>query len=107
MLALAEEAPDRTTLAQMTFFIFAGKADLAGKPATFTEIRDKLGPAVSRSLHTTSKLFLDRPINRSDYKAKRPGLGWLTREMDPADNRRNFLRLTTRGHQVLEKVLSV
>jgi hypothetical protein len=105
MLALANEAPERTTLPQMTFFLLAAMADLKGKPSTFTEIRDGVGPTVNRSLHTTYKIFLDRPLRRSDYESKRQGLGWLTRELDPEDNRRNYLRLTASGKRVLLKVL--
>ena len=105
LLILANEAPERTTLAQMTFFLLAGTADLAGKPSTFTEIRDRVGPTVNRSLHTTYKVFLDRPLKRSDYQSKRQGLGWLTREIDPQDNRRNYLRLTAKGRRVLAKAL--
>lgn len=105
LLRLAELVPERTTLAQMSFFLLAARADLLGKPSTFTEIRDAVGPAVNRSLHTTYKLFLDRPLKRSDYESTRTGLGWLTREMDSADNRRNFLRLTPVGKAILAGVL--
>lgn len=105
LLLLAELVPERTTLAQMSFFLLAARADLVGKPSTFTEIRDAVGPAVNRSLHTTYKLFLDKPLRRSDYESTRVGLGWLTREMDPADNRRNYLRLTRAGKEVLRSIL--
>lgn len=105
MLTLAELVPERTTLAQMSFFLLAAAADLKGRAATFTEIRDAVGPAVNRSLHTTYKLFLDRPLKRSDYKSDRIGLGWLTREMDPDDNRRNYLRLTKAGKAVIKMAL--
>ena len=105
MLTLAEMVPERTTLAQMTFFLLAAIADLGGKPATFTDIKEAVGPAVNRSLHTTYKLFLDRPLKRSDYESNRQGLGWLTREMDPNDNRKNYLRLTSSGRAIIKMVL--
>jgi hypothetical protein len=98
---LAERAPERTTAAQMAFFVFAAIADNVGKPRTFTEIKDELGPAVNRSLHTTYKVFLDREQRRSDTNATRQGLGWLTREEDLYDNRRKYLRLTDLGRAVL------
>lgn len=101
LIALAEQAPERTTVAQMVFFLLAGMADAAGKPATFTELKEAAGDSINRSLHTTYKLFLDRPQTRSDYDSKRQGLGWLTREIDPRDNRRNYLRLTPKGRSVL------
>jgi hypothetical protein len=98
---LAEQAPERTTSAQMAFFILAGIADAAGKPATFTEIKEEIGPAINKSLHTTYKVSLDREQRRSDTDAVRQGLGWLTREEDPIDNRRKYLRLTSKGRDVL------
>lgn len=105
LLTLAEMVPERTTLAQVSFFLLAAIADAAGKPATFTELREAVGPAVNRSLHTTYKLFLDRPMRRSDYDSKRQGLGWLTREMDPDDNRKNYLRLTPSGKAIVKMLL--
>ena len=105
LIELAEQAPERTTAAQMAFFVLAGMADAAGKPATFTEIRDAVGDTINRSLHTTYKVFLDREQRRSDTAAVRQGLGWLTREEDRADNRRKYLRLTPKGRAVLTSLL--
>lgn len=107
LIRLAEFSPERTTLAQMTFFLLAAKADLLGKPATFTEIKEQAGPVINRSLHTTYQVFLDKPLKRYDYDSKRTGLAWLTREENPNDNRQKFLRLTPSGQKVLEKVLSI
>jgi hypothetical protein len=104
MTYLAEQAPERTTAAQMAFFVFAAIGDALGKPRTSTEIKDELGPVVNRSLHTTYKVFLDREQRRSDTDTRRQGLGWLTREEDPDDNRRKYLRLTKRGRAVLQEL---
>jgi hypothetical protein len=105
LIELAEQAPERTTAAQMAFFVLAGMADAAGKPATFTEIKDAVGPAINRSLHTTYKVFLDRVQRRSDTDVTRAGLGWLTREEDPTDNRRKYLRLTAKGRDVMRGLI--
>lgn len=105
LIELAEQAPERTTVAQMAFFVLTGMADAAGKPATFTEIKEAVGPSINRSLHTTYKVFLDRVQRRSDSDATRQGLGWLTREEDQEDNRRKYLRLTPKGRAVLTSLL--
>jgi hypothetical protein len=105
LIELAEQAPERTTAGQMAFFLLAGMADAAGKPATFTEIKEAVGPAINRSLHTTYKVFLDRVQRRSDTDATRAGLGWLTREEDRADNRRKYLRLTPKGRAVINSLI--
>lgn len=102
LLALTELGPERMTMAQTTFFLFAGIADLAGRPATFTELRDLIGPAMSRSLHTTYKVFL----GTDEREAKRQAaLGWLLRETDVSDNRRKYLRLTKEGRAVMAEVI--
>lgn len=105
LIELAEQAPERTTAAQMAFFVSAALADMAGRPGTFTELKDALGPAINRSLHTTYKVFLDRIQRRSDTDVTRAGLGWLTREEDPQDNRRKYLRLTAKGRDVMRGLL--
>lgn len=105
LIVLAELAPERTTMAQMTFFLVAATADLAGKPATFSSIKEAVGPLVNKSLHTTYKVFLDKPLKRSDYESKREGLGWLSREENPQDNREKFLRLTAQGRNIIAELL--
>lgn len=99
LIRAAELAPDRLTLGQLAFFIYAGMADLSGHPATFTEIRDIAGERINKSLHTTYKVLLEGS-RRSD-RANTPGVGWLYREMDPTDNRRKLLRLTRTGDEIL------
>lgn len=99
---LTAYATDRLSIAQAVFFIEAARADLAGRPATFTEIRDSAGDAISRSLHTTYKVFLGdegREKNR-----RQQALGWLVRELDHTDNRRKYLRLTAKGREVIKNL---
>lgn len=98
----AELGPDRLTLGQLVFFLYAGMADLAGRPATFSEIREAAGSRINKSMHTTYKVLLDG-ARRSD-RADTPGVGWLYTETDPTDNRRKLLRLTPKGIDVLEAI---
>lgn len=102
LIAAADLAPDRMTLSQLTFFLFAAMADIRGTPATFSDIRDTAGPRVRKSMHTTYKILLDGS-RRSD-RADTPGVGWLRREEDPLDNRRKFLRLTPKGRNVVQAI---
>lgn len=104
LITAAELAPDRMTMAQLTFFLFAAMADLRGTPATFSEIRDAAGPRMRKSLHTTYKILLDG--NRRSDRADTPGVGWLRREEDPSDNRRKFLRLTDRGRGIVRAIVN-
>ena len=103
LITVAELAPDRMTMSQMAFFLFAAMADLRGTPQTFSEIRDAAGPQIRKSLHTTYKILLDGS-RRSD-RADTPGVGWLRREEDPSDNRRKFLRLTDRGRDIVRAII--
>ncbi|WP_296675710.1 hypothetical protein [Novosphingobium sp.] len=104
LIVLAEVGPDRMTVTQGAFFLIAGLADQAGRPATFSEIRETLGDVLNKSLHTTYKVFLEEGRNREGKRE--PGLGWLSRETDAADNRRKYLRLTNRGRQIMAEVAS-
>ena len=99
---LAGLGPDRLTLTQASFFMHAAIADLSGKPSTFTEIREIMGDSINKSLHSTYKVFVDESRNRGIKRE--PGLGWLARDVDPADNRRKYLRLTAIGRGVLSQV---
>lgn len=101
-LVLAELAPERMSLSQAVFFLFAGLADLAGRPATFTDLKEAVGSSINKSLHTTYKVLLDESRRRGT--SRDPGLGWLTREVDREDNRKKYLRLTNRGRQVLKEL---
>lgn len=102
LLVLTEMCSERMSMGQITFFLFAGLADLSGRPATFTELRDLIGPAMSKSLHTTYKAFLDT----SEREQRRQvALGWLMRELDASDNRRKYLRLTQEGRRVMAEII--
>lgn len=104
LITLSEQAPDRLTIAQLTFFIAAALADLRGSPATFTEIFEVIGDQINKSLRTTYKVFLDvRP--RKDRPNNAPGVGWLHRVTNPKDEREKFLKLTPKGKFVVEQLL--
>ena len=98
LLILGELAPERMTLSQAVFFILAGSADLTGKKTTFTDIKDKVGDTLNRSLHTTYRILM-RPSRQYPK-----GLGWLDSEVNPDDNRVKFLRLTPEGRRVMQTV---
>lgn len=101
---LAEHSPRNLTLAQCVFFLHAGLADLVGRAATFTEIKEAVGPAVNRSLHTTYKAFLKEGRLRDGERSE--GLGWLNTQTDPRDNRRKYLILTPEGRHILKEVMA-
>ena len=103
LLALAELAPERMTLAQASFFLLAASADVAGKPTTFTEVRDRAGPQLNRTLHNTYKVYMTEGRLRDGKREV--GLGWLTSDKNPDDNRQKFLRLTERGREVLNDII--
>lgn len=102
MIVLAELAPRNLTLAQCAFFLTAAMADRAGRSATFTDLKEAVGPAVNRSLHSTYKVFLTEGRIRDGER--QAGLGWLKRETDPNDNRRKYLELTPLGHRVVDEI---
>lgn len=103
MMVLGELAPDRLTIAQCSFFLLAGLTDSAGRATTFSELREAIGPQLSRSLHTTYRVFLDEGRNNAQGD-RIDGLGWLTRETDPKDNRRKYLKLTSKGKLVMAEL---
>lgn len=104
---LAEMSPERTTMPQMAFFLAAACGDLAGRPTTLTDIKDDVGSIICRSVHSTYALFLDRPRKCRRRGEPQEGLGWLTQETDPLDNRRKFLRLTEAGRAAVARLFEV
>src|SRR3546814_11742500 len=88
MIALAEFAPDRMTMAQGVFFLLAASADIAGKPTTFTEIKEAQGEAINRSLHSTYLVLLTP--SRTFPKC----LEWITRVASPTQKRRKTVKRT-------------
>lgn len=99
MMVLAEMAPERLTAGQLIFFMLAATADIAGKDPTFSDINEAVGGTISKSLHTTYKIFL------KPSKQYPNGLGWLEQEANPDDNRVKFLRVTKTGREVVREVL--
>lgn len=102
LMILAELMPDRATTSQACFFLMAARADLAGRPATFTEIKEKAGETIGKSMHTTYKVFLKG--SRRTKGAERAGLEWLTAIENPDDNRQKFLKLTPSGRRVISEL---
>jgi hypothetical protein len=105
LISLAQAAPDRMTMSQGVFFLLAAGADLAGRPTTFTEIRETAGPSINRSMHTTYKVLLDEPLERVDAPRQKC-LGWLQRHTNPLNGREKFLTLTPKGREIIREVLS-
>lgn len=104
MTILAAQMPDRTTTSQAVFFLMAAAADLAGRPATFTSIKEDSDGTIGKSLHTTYRIFLDG-ANRRD-SPDRTGLNWLEVIADPNNLREKPLRLTAKGRAVIAKLVS-
>lgn len=101
LLYLSEEGNDRLTINQAAFFLLAGGADARGGPLTLSQIMERGEGILNPSLANTYKVLLEP--NRKDYN--KIGLGWLTREADPDDERRKFLKLTPKGTRVLRATL--
>lgn len=101
MLYLAEAGNDRLTINQAAFFLIAAAADLRGRPLSLAEIMEATEGVLNRSVANTYKVLL--APNSKDYR--KIGLGWLTREPDPDDERRNFLVLTSKGRAVVRAAL--
>lgn len=101
-LHFTEAGNDRLTVNQVAFFLIAAAADAAGKPMTVTEIMESANGIINPSVANTYKVLLDSKNNK-DYR--KIGLGWLRRETDPDDARRNYLRLTKIGQAVVSSAL--
>jgi len=100
-LFLAQEGHDRLTINQAAFFLLVAAADARGRPLTLTEIVEANDLALGKSIQNSYKVFLE-PHGRSP---KDFALGWLTREPDPDDERRKYLRLTDKGREIARAVL--
>ena len=104
LMGIAPELPDRTTLSQLIVFLAIANFDLQGKATTMTDLKEALGPVIGKSLHTTYQVFLDRELKRNDRPTVK-GLGWITQEADRADFRRNYLKLTAKGREIMRDIL--
>lgn len=100
LLYLAEEGNDRLTINQAAFFLIVAAADARGVPQTMGEIMENGEGVLNQSLKTTYKVLL---APTPAYKGI--GLGWITREPDPDDERRKYLRLTPKGKAVVDAAL--
>ncbi|MFC6621319.1 hypothetical protein [Novosphingobium panipatense] len=107
LVRLSEELPPKSTPSQLAFFLAAAKGDLLGQPRTHGDIRAELMPGVNRKFAVTYRLFMNRPLRRTDYVSTRIGLGWLWQDEDPLDGRRKPLRLTPLGREVLARVFRI
>jgi len=87
---------ERMTASQLIFFMLAATSDLAGRPATFGDIKEMVGDRLNRSLHTTYRILME------PSRAFPKGLGWLTSDLNPADNRQKFIKLTPEGRKVMK-----
>lgn len=101
LLYLALEGHDRLTINQAAFFFLVAAADARGRPLTLTDIMEANDLALGKSIQNSYKVFLEpHGRNPKDF-----ALGWLTREPDPDDERRKFLRLTEKGKEVAKAAL--
>lgn len=101
MLYLAEAGHDRLTINQAAFFLLVAAADARGAPLTLQEILDTTDGIIGRSIQNSYKVLLE-PYG---WKPKDYALGWITREADPRDERRKYLRLTQKGREVAEALM--
>jgi hypothetical protein len=99
LITLTSMLPERTSLSQASFFLLAGAADIAGKQPTFTELKEALGPAINRSLHSTYRALLT-PSRTVPY-----GAGLLERQENPYDNRQKILKLTPKGREIFAALI--
>lgn len=100
LLYLASAGNDRLTINQAAFFLIVAAADARGVPQTMGEIMENGEGVLNQSLKTTYKVLL---APTPAYKGI--GLGWITREPDPDDERRKYLRLTPKGKAVVDAAL--
>lgn len=99
LITLTDLLPERITLSQAAFFLLTAAADVAGQRPTFTEIKEVLGPAVGRSLHSTYRSLL------TPSKAVPYGAGLLERFENPDDNRQKILKLTPKGRALMMELV--
>jgi hypothetical protein len=102
ILYLAEEGHERLTINQAAFFLMVATAEARGSPLTLQEILDSTEGVIGRSIQNSYKVLLE-PRGRDP---KEYALGWVSREADPDDERRKFLRLTQKGREVAATMLS-
>ena len=101
-LYLADAGNDRLTINQAAFFLLVSAAEARGTPRTLKEIMDAAEGVIGRSVQNTYKVLLEA---KGRHPKTMTALGWLTRETDPDDERRKYLRLTPKGRRVAKAAL--
>lgn len=99
-LYLAEAGHDRLTINQAAFFLLVAAADARGAPLTLTELIEGTDGVLGKSIVNSYKALLEPHGRTKDF-----ALGWITREPDPDDERRKYLRLTDKGKEVARAAL--
>ncbi|MCR5870650.1 MULTISPECIES: hypothetical protein [unclassified Sphingomonas] len=100
LMYLADAGNARLSLSQAAFFFLAATGAIRGVPLTLFQIMEGAGSdALARSVKNTYKVFLE-PSPRNPN-----GLGWLTREINPDDEREKLFTLTPKGEEVVRAAL--
>lgn len=101
LLYLAEAGHDRLTINQAAFFLLVAAADARGRPTTLTEVLEGTDGILGKSIVNSYKVLLEpHGAHPKDF-----ALGWLSREPDPDDERRKYLRLTEKGKSVAKAAM--
>lgn len=95
LLYLADVASDRLSLTQAAFFMLAATADAAGKPATRSTLIATYSDTFRGSIRNSYRQLLE------PTRVYPKGLGWLTTERNPNDDREQMLVLTEEGRKVI------
>src|SRR5690348_14116229 len=101
-LYLAEAGNDRLTINQTAFFLLVVAADARGHALTLREIMEATDGVIGKSVQNTYKVLLEA---EGRHPKTASSLGWLTRETDPDDERRKYLKLTRKGRAVAKGAL--
>lgn len=93
---------DMTLAEAVTFLLIAQGETQAGGGLTVTELKDKAEVALSsasRYMRSLSDTYTDRQGN--------PGHGLISHQEDPVDGRRKILKITEKGHRVIEQLTTL
>ena len=80
----------------ITFAIFPGSGKTPASMLLF-QMCDMTGASVSRNTDWLSK----------NHRLNKPGLDLIVKERDPSDMRRQILKLTAKGSDIHNKILSI
>ena len=104
MRILSDAMPARASLRQGLAFVFVAYVNALGRNVTMTDLRDSFSQldngaeTVGQSLAKSFSLFIDEEGSG--------GLGWVKQEVDRADKRKKYLRLTASGADVANTFIS-